>query len=76
MNKDSLRDQEINSEAFNANYLRPLPEFVEVKSSEFCWLSPGIFNDISWDPIAERNNKGLKVKYLYHKALLSPLPLD
>lgn len=49
MNKDLLKEHDINCESFAANYLRPLPEFVEIIPEDFNWLSPGIIHDVSWD---------------------------
>ena len=30
-------------------FIRPCPGFLEIKDSEFHWLSPGIISDVEWD---------------------------
>lgn len=56
--------------------MRPIPKFIEVDSTQFHWLSPSIYSEITWDLTAQFNKKLQKAKTLFKKALDQHLTKD
>lgn len=48
-NKESIKDCELTNESYSANFLLPVPKFIDISASELNWVSPGIIYDVSWD---------------------------
>jgi hypothetical protein len=75
-NKESIKDNELTNEAYSANFLLPLPKFIDISASELSWVSPGIICDVGWDTTYEKEKRYARGRQLLAKCETTPLTQD
>lgn len=76
VNISTIKEAEVDEEAFNVGFMRPIPKFIQVDPSQFHWLSPSVYSEVMWDSSLESSKKLSKGKALLKKALDQHLTKD